>query len=70
MTHIEFIYFDLGNVLINFDHSRAWQKIALLTGIPPEHAEQIIFNSGLQTQYEKGEFQPKSFTGIFASKPR
>jgi FMN phosphatase YigB (HAD superfamily) len=49
MTRIKFIYFDLGNVLISFDHSRAFQQIAELTGISAELAEQILFNSGLQT---------------------
>jgi HAD superfamily hydrolase (TIGR01509 family) len=65
MTHIEFTYFDLGNVLISFDHSRAWQKIAELTGISPKRAEQILFNSGLQTQYEKGEISTEEFHRYF-----
>jgi len=67
MTQIEFIYFDLGNVLISFDHSQAWQKIAELTGIPPERAGQILFNSGLQTQYEKGEISTGEFHRYFCN---
>ena len=55
LAHIEFIYFDLGNVLISFDHSRACQQIAELTGISPRRAEQILFDSGVQNQYERGE---------------
>jgi HAD superfamily hydrolase (TIGR01509 family) len=65
MTHIKFIYFDLGNVLISFDHSRATRSIAELTGIPPERAGQILFSSGLQTQYEKGEISTEEFHRIF-----
>lgn len=65
MTHIEFIYFDLGNVLISFDHSRAWQNIAELTGIPPERAGQVLFDSDLQTQYEKGEISTEEFHRYF-----
>jgi putative hydrolase of the HAD superfamily len=65
MTKIEFIYFDLGNVLISFDHSRAFQQIAQMTGISPTHAEQILFGSGLQTQYEKGEISTQEFHQFF-----
>jgi epoxide hydrolase-like predicted phosphatase len=65
MNRIEFIYFDLGNVLISFDHSRAWQQIAGLTGLPPEHVEKILFNSGLQTQYETGEISTEEFHRYF-----
>jgi len=65
MKRIEFIYFDLGNVLISFDHSRAWQQIAGLTGIPPERVEKILFNSGLQIQYEMGEISTEEFRRYF-----
>ncbi len=65
MNRIEFIYFDLGNVLISFNHSRAWQQIASLTGIPSERVEKILFNSGLQIQYEKGEISTKEFHQYF-----
>ena len=65
MNRIEFIYFDLGNVLLSFDHSRAWQQIAGLTGIPSECVEKILFNSGLQIKYEKGEVSTKEFHRYF-----
>lgn len=65
MKRIEFIYFDLGNVLVSFDHSRAWQQIAGLTGIAPARAEQILFNSGLQTRYEMGEISTEEFHRYF-----
>lgn len=70
MMHIEFIYFDLGNVLISFDHSRAWQKIAGLTGILPERTEQILFDSGLQIQYEKGEVSTEEFHRFFCEQAK
>ena len=65
MYRIEFIYFDLGNVLISFDHSRAWQQIAGLTGISSEHVEKILLDSGLQIEYEKGEVSTKEFHSYF-----
>jgi len=65
MSRIEFIYFDLGNVLISFDHSRAFQQIAELTGISTERAERILFDGGLQTQYERGEISTQEFHRYF-----
>jgi len=65
MSRIKFIYFDLGNVLVSFDHSIAFQHIARLTGISPERIEQILFHSGLQTQYEKGEISTREFHQYF-----
>lgn len=65
MRRIEFIYFDLGNVLISFDHSRAWEQISRLTGVPEEGVETTLFHSGLQTQYEKGEISTGDFHRYF-----
>jgi FMN phosphatase YigB (HAD superfamily) len=65
MARIEFIYFDLGNVLISFDHSRAFQQIADLTGITPARAERFIFHSGLQERYERGEVSTADFHQFF-----
>jgi len=70
LAHIEFIYFDLGNVLISFDHSRACQQIAELTGISPRRAEQILFDSGVQTQYERGEISTREFHLYFCEQAR
>jgi FMN phosphatase YigB (HAD superfamily) len=70
MLQIEFIYFDLGNVLISFDHSRAFQQIAELTGIPPARAEQVLFGGGLQTQYESGVISTEEFHQYFCEQTR
>lgn len=65
MRRIKFIYFDLGNVLISFDHLLAWEQIFRLTGIPPERVEEVLFHSGLQTQYEKGQISTGDFHRFF-----
>ena len=70
MKRIEFIYFDLGNVLISFDHTRAWQQIAGLTGIPPKRVKDILFNSGLQIQYEMGEISTEEFHRYFCQQAK
>lgn len=65
MARIEFIYFDLGNVLISFDHSRAFQQISELSGISPANAGQVLFGDGLQARYEKGELSTEAFHQYF-----
>lgn len=52
---IEFLYFDLGKVLLDFDHSIACRQLAGILGTTPEVIEQDVFHSGQQSKYERGE---------------
>lgn len=61
----EFIYFDLGNVLLLFDQQTAIQQVAELTDLSPERTEQLIFASGLQVRYEEGEITSREFYDQF-----
>lgn len=70
MSHIEFIYFDLGNVLVSFDHSRAFKQIAGITGVTPTLVEQILFDGRLQSQYERGEISTAEFHAYFCEQSR
>lgn len=54
MSSIEFIYFDLGNVILKFDHSIAFRKVEELCGVTPKQVDEILFDQGLQEQYETG----------------
>lgn len=56
MTHQapDFIYFDMGNVLVTFDESRAVRQIAEASSVEPARVREILFDSGLQRQYEEG----------------
>jgi putative hydrolase of the HAD superfamily len=54
MSSIEFIYFDLGNVILEFDHSIAFRAVSDLTGLPAKQVDQALFDSGLQQRYETG----------------
>jgi HAD superfamily hydrolase (TIGR01509 family) len=58
---IEFIYFDLGNVLLNFDHERACQQIAEVAETTSERIREIVFDSGLEWQYEAGKISSREF---------
>lgn len=49
-----FFYFDLGNVLVHFDHSIAVENIARLTGAPFSQVKHLLFDSGLEDRYETG----------------
>src|SRR5689334_19846579 len=65
MTNVppEFIYFDMGNVLIYFSHEMMAQQMAQIVGIEPKRAWNILFadKAGLEWAYERGELTRKQF---------
>lgn len=63
-----FLYFDLGNVLLFFDHRRAARQMAEVAGVPAELVWEIVFASGLEHQYEAGQISTKEFYEIFCEK--
>lgn len=54
-SHIKFFYFDLGKVLLDFDHDIACRQLATILGTTPEIIRQDLFHSGEQWKYERGE---------------
>lgn len=62
---IEFIYFDLGKVLLDFDHWQGCQQMADLAGVSAEQVKQVLFESGLQNQYEAGEIDRQHLYEVF-----
>ncbi len=61
MARIHAIIFDLGKVLIDFDHLIAARKIALLTGTAPRDIYKLFFDSSLIQSFEKGTISPEAF---------
>lgn len=55
LKEIEFVFFDLGNILLSFDPNQACLNVARRFGIDPETAHQAIYGGGLQHRYERGE---------------
>ena len=51
---IEFIYFDLGNVLVSFDPEIACRNTADKFGVQVDQARAAIYDSGLQDRFEHG----------------
>jgi glucose-1-phosphatase len=61
----QFIYFDMGNVLLHFSHERMAEQMARVAGIEPALAWRILFEDGLEWAYERGELTREQFYGRF-----
>jgi putative hydrolase of the HAD superfamily len=72
MTRPEFIYFDMGNVLIYFSHQKMAEQMAQAGDIPPQLAWQILFDgkNALQWAYERGELNRELFYQRFCEAVR
>ena len=57
-----FVYFDLGNVLVTFDHAIATRQLAELGHCTFDRAQYALFDSGLEIQYESGLLTDDQFT--------
>ena len=55
------VIFDLGNVLINFDHRIAAKKIARFSGKSPEEIFSLFFDSEITGMFEEGKISPLEF---------
>lgn len=60
-NHIRAVIFDLGNVLINFDHRIAAKKISEFTKKDPQEIYSLFFDSGLTALFEEGKISPQDF---------
>ncbi|MCP4189860.1 MAG: HAD family phosphatase [Planctomycetaceae bacterium] len=60
------IYFDLGNVLLTFDHLRACEQMAAAAAVSKAQVHDCLFEShGLQSAYERGELTSEEFCNEF-----
>ena len=50
----EFFLFDLGNVLVRFDHQQACRQLQQLLGVDEQRVWEILFERGLEREYESG----------------
>ncbi len=69
-TTPEFIYFDLGNVLLTFDHRTACEQVGRLVSLPASRIQELLFASGLQDRYEQGECTSQEFYEEFCRSSR
>lgn len=63
----EFVYFDLGNVLLNFDHEIACVQIARICDRTSDEIRNVIFESDLQERYEAGDVTTDEFFEQFCA---
>jgi glucose-1-phosphatase len=61
----QFIYFDLGNVILHFDHQVACRQMAAVAGTTSEAVWTAVFASGLELRYESGELDDQGFYDAF-----
>ncbi len=61
MRRIDFVYFDLGNVLASFDVHRACRNVARRWNVEPQRVHSGLWVSGLQDRFEHGELSSESF---------
>lgn len=57
----KFVFFDLGNVLVHFDHDIAVHSVAKLSGHERTLVREAIFTSGLQDRLETGLITSSEF---------
>ena len=58
---MKFVYFDLGKVLLHFDHGIACRQMAQVAGVAVETVRAVVFESGLEDRYERGEISTQAF---------
>ena len=56
-----FLYFDMGNVLLNFSHERMATQMAAVVGIEPQRAWDILFEGDLGIRHETGKITNREF---------
>ncbi len=66
MKNVEFIFFDLGNVLVNFSHERACRQMAEVAETEIETIREVVFDGGLQSKYERGQLSTNEFLEVFS----
>jgi FMN phosphatase YigB (HAD superfamily) len=57
----KFLYFDLGNVVLPFDYMIAVRQMAGVAGVSVQRVQEVVFDSGLQAAYERGDLTTEQF---------
>jgi len=60
---IHTLLFDLGNVLVHFSHEKMCTQIGLLCGRSGAEVRTLLFDSGLQWEFERGQVSEREFHG-------
>lgn len=58
---IKAIIFDLGKVIVDFDHHAICRRLSSYCSLQPKQLYEIIFLSGLEARFDRGELSPEAF---------
>lgn len=58
---IQACLFDMGNVLVHFSHQKMCQNIATVCGVEVSGIHELLMESGLQWQLERGQISEEQF---------
>lgn len=64
-TTPQMLLFDVGNVLLYFDHHQACRQVAELVGMQEQQIWDLLFESGFELKYERGEISTEEFYEAF-----
>ncbi len=70
IVSIEFIYFDLGKVIVDFDHDIACHAIGEAAGLEPQEVMAAVFDSGYEIKYENGLISCDEFHHLFSERTK
>jgi len=62
----EFVYLDMGNVIVSFDRDRAFQQMAAVCGGDPEAIRDVVMAGGLHDASERGTIDWLEFHAEFS----
>jgi HAD superfamily hydrolase (TIGR01509 family) len=68
MTPPKFLYFDLGNVVLHFDHEVMFQQMGEVAGIGAARVRDVLFDGGLQADFELGRISERQFYEAFCQR--
>lgn len=60
-----FIYFDLGNVVLHFDHRRSARQMAEVAGVDESRVWEVVFEGDLHSVFERGHIGARDFYEAF-----
>jgi putative hydrolase of the HAD superfamily len=64
---IDFVFFDLGNVLLNFCHKRACEQVACAAGLSSQAVWKAVFETAMVGDYELGRITDQEFHAQFCA---
>jgi putative hydrolase of the HAD superfamily len=62
----EFVYLDMGNVIVSFDRDRAFRQMAAVSGGDPEAIRDAVMAGGLHEASERGAIEWPEFHAEFS----